>query len=145
MLRCVFFSSFCCSCFLLLLLLQRAAAGCVCRRLLLLVVGDGSCCCCRLVGWLNGCWLVVVVDSLVDLWINPRAHTQKAKIYIKMEFHFIYRHMGWGTQHKLANIGALQQQQQEQNLNKFSTLYMYTHREMGIKRVKERERHIYMV
>lgn len=105
MLRCVFFSSFCCSCFLLLLLLQRAAAGCVCRRLLLLlVVGDGSCCCCRLVGWLNGCWLVVVVDSLVDLWVNPRAHTQKAKIYIKMEFHFIYRHRGWGTQHKLATL-----------------------------------------
>lgn len=50
-----------------------------------------------LVGWLVEWLVVVVVDGLVDLCVNPRTHTQKSKIYIKMEFHFIYTQEGGHT------------------------------------------------
>lgn len=74
---------------LLLLLLQRTAAGCAWRRWLplvvVVVVG-------WLVGWLVGCLVVFVEVCLVGWLIYALTRIQKAKIYIKMEFHFISAH-----------------------------------------------------
>lgn len=94
-----------------------------------------------MVGWLVGCLVVVVVVCLVGGLIYAFTRIQKAKIYLKMEFHFISAHSEREIEKGKTCLATLAlQQQQEQNLKQILNI-IYTSR-AGIKE-RKREQDIY--
>lgn len=113
-----------------------AAANCGWLRLATMVAIGCCCCCCRLVG----CLVVVVVVCLVGWLIYALTRIQKAKIYIKMEFHFISAHTERERrQNMFGNISVATATRTKLGTNS----QHYIHIESGNQREKERARYIY--
>lgn len=97
-----------------------------------------------MVCWLVGCLVVVVVVCLVGWLIYALTRIQKAKIYIKMEFHFISAHTEREReserQNMFGNIGVATATRTKLGTNS----QHYIHIESGNQREKERARYIFM-